>query len=212
MAGRPREFDRDEALKRARDLFWTRGYEGVSMADLVAELGLASARIYAAFGSKEALFREAVAHYQAHEGGFVDRILSAEPDLATAIRAVFREAATLYTRPGRAQGCMVVSAATNVAVENRAIADALALARRRQTAAFTNRIAACLAEGAVTAFDAALLGEALAALLHGLSVQARDGADRSVLLGIAEIAASLLPAAPESPQSIVPEIGSGAML
>ena len=57
MAGRPREFDRDLALEKARDLFWARGYEGTSMSDLVAALGIASARIYAAFGSKEALPR-----------------------------------------------------------------------------------------------------------------------------------------------------------
>ena len=64
MAGRPREFDRDEALAKARDAFWKRGYEGVSMSDLVAILDLASSRIYAAFGSKEDLFREAVALYR----------------------------------------------------------------------------------------------------------------------------------------------------
>ncbi|WP_218020410.1 helix-turn-helix domain-containing protein [Nocardia sienata] len=60
MAGRPREFDRDIALTRAQALFWERGYEGVSLADLVAATGLASASLYAAFGSKEQLFREAV--------------------------------------------------------------------------------------------------------------------------------------------------------
>ena len=57
MAGRPREFDRELALLKARNLFWRQGYEGTSMSDLVAELGIASARIYKAFGSKEQLFR-----------------------------------------------------------------------------------------------------------------------------------------------------------
>ncbi|MGO4211469.1 helix-turn-helix domain-containing protein, partial [Terriglobus sp. YAF25] len=60
MAGRPREFDAERALLQARDLFWERGFEGVSMSDLVKELGIASARIYAAFGSKEELFRKAI--------------------------------------------------------------------------------------------------------------------------------------------------------
>jgi AcrR family transcriptional regulator len=59
MAGRPREFDRDKALERAMLAFWQRGYEGTSMADLVQALGIASARIYAAFGSKQDLFRAA---------------------------------------------------------------------------------------------------------------------------------------------------------
>lgn len=56
MAGRPREFDRDAALNKAKLVFWQRGYEGTSMSDLVSALGIASARIYAAFGSKENLF------------------------------------------------------------------------------------------------------------------------------------------------------------
>ncbi|MCG6395766.1 TetR/AcrR family transcriptional regulator, partial [Vibrio alginolyticus] len=65
MAGRPREFDREVALRKAEQVFWQRGYEGTSMSDLVAALGIASARIYAAFGSKENLFREAIALYLA---------------------------------------------------------------------------------------------------------------------------------------------------
>ncbi len=69
MAGRPREFDRDQALHKAMLLFWQHGYEGTSMSALVETLGIASARIYAAFGSKEQLFREAVALYEEGEGG-----------------------------------------------------------------------------------------------------------------------------------------------
>src|SRR5271154_4896499 len=98
MAGRPREFDREIALVHARDLFWSRGYEGVSMADLVQVLGLASARIYAAFGSKEALFREAIELYESQEGGFADRALAEEPTAIRAIERILREGIELYTR------------------------------------------------------------------------------------------------------------------
>lgn len=76
MAGRPRQFDRDQALIKARNLFWRQGYEGTSMSDLVAELGIASARIYKAFGSKEQLFREAIADYENQEGSFCGSGLS----------------------------------------------------------------------------------------------------------------------------------------
>src|SRR5882757_8028961 len=115
MAGRPREFDRDAALRCARDLFWERGYEGVSMADLVNALGLASARIYAAFGSKESLFREAIELYESQEGGFADRALAEEPTVLRGIERMFREGVELYTRRDGPRGCMVVSAATNCA-------------------------------------------------------------------------------------------------
>ena len=98
MAGRPREFDRDAALASARDLFWERGYEGVSISDLIERLGLASARIYAAFGSKEDLFREAIKHYENGEGGFVDRAFAEEPTVVGSIERMFRDAIDLYTR------------------------------------------------------------------------------------------------------------------
>ena len=80
MAGRPREFDRDQALRKAMLLFWQHGYEGTSMSALVEALGIASARIYAAFGSKEQLFREAVALYEEGEGGFAPRALEQPAD------------------------------------------------------------------------------------------------------------------------------------
>src|SRR5579859_473833 len=108
MAGRPREFDRDAALTSARDLFWERGYEGVSMSDLIEKLGLASARIYAAFGSKEDLFREAIQHYENNEGSFVDRAFAEELTVIGAIERMFRDAVELYTRKAGPRGCMVV--------------------------------------------------------------------------------------------------------
>ena len=98
MAGRPREFDREYALLKARNLFWRQGYEGTSMSDLVAELGIASARIYKAFGSKEQLFRQAIAHYESQEGGFADRAFAAENNVQEAIKKMLVDAVRLYSQ------------------------------------------------------------------------------------------------------------------
>jgi AcrR family transcriptional regulator len=183
MAGRPREFDRDAALAKARDTFWARGYEGVSMADLVAALGIASARIYAAFGSKEALFREAVELYDAREGGFATRALAEEPTAAAAINRILREAIELYTRKGRPRGCMVVSAATNCSQENETVREWLAAFRRRRTASLVKRLQKAVVAGELPArMDAEALGEYFATVLHGLSVQARDGVPKDRLI------------------------------
>ncbi|MFT3691224.1 TetR/AcrR family transcriptional regulator [Paenirhodobacter sp.] len=185
MAGRPREFDRDAALAKARDAFWSRGYEGVSMADLVEVLGLASARIYAAFGSKERLFQEAVALYDEGEGGFATRALAEEPTAARAIERSLREAVETYTRKDRPQGCMVVSAATNCTAGNDGVREFLADYRRRRTASLVERLERAVAEGELRPdTDAQLLGDYYATVLHGLSVQARDGVPRERLLAM----------------------------
>ena len=198
MAGRPRLFDRDEALAKARDAFWARGYEGVSMADLVDALGLASARIYAAFGSKEQLFREAVALYDAGEGGFATRALAEEPTARLAMARILQEAVETYTQRDRPKGCMVVVAATNCASENAVVQEWLAGLRRSRTRSLVERIELAIAEGELpAATDAGALGDTFAVFLHGLSGQARDGVSRSRLL--ATIPAILLILGPEKP-------------
>jgi AcrR family transcriptional regulator len=193
---RPREFDRALALRKARDAFWSRGYEATSMADLVDVLGLASARIYAAFGSKDDLFREAVELYETTEGCFVLRALEHEPTARAAVKRMLGEAIETYTRPGRAWGCMVVSAATNCTVENDALREWLAERRRRQTALISERLARGIRDGDIKAdTDAAVLGDFLATVMHGLSVQARDGVSRKRLMRVADHALQIVPEA-----------------
>ena len=185
MGGRPREFDREDALVKARDLFWERGYEGVSMADLVQKLGIASARIYSAFGSKEALFRQTVAHYEAHDGGFADRALKEEPTARRAIERVLKDAVEIYTRPGGPRGCMVVSAATNCTDENDAVLVWLAKQRKARADSMIERVRQAVSAGELSAqTDVEALGDYLATLLYGLSVQARDGVPRKRLLAL----------------------------
>jgi AcrR family transcriptional regulator len=201
MAGRPREFDRSEALAKARDAFWVRGYEGTSMADLVSELGLASARIYAAFGSKADLFREAISLYEAEEGGFATRALEAETDVHTAIERMFRDAIALYTRPGKALGCMVVSAATNYARENEPVMEWLAAHRRARTRSIVERLRKAVRNGELSRdTDVMVLGDLLAALLHGISVQARDRVPKKRLLALIEPALQALDQASVPPR------------
>jgi len=196
MAGRPREFDRDLALKRAMTAFWERGYEGTSMASLVDALGIASARIYAAFGSKEQLFREAVALYEAGDGGFATRALAGEHSVRAAVERLLRDAVTIYTRRGHPHGCLVVSAATNCTVENDGVLDWLAEHRRQRTRSIIDRLQAAKDGGELRAdVDVAALGDYYATLLHGLSVQARDGVSRARLLAMIDPAMAALDAA-----------------
>lgn len=178
--------------------FWRRGYEGTSMADLVQALGIASARIYAAFGSKQDLFREAVQRYEAGDGGFADRAMAQEPRVRDALARVLRDAVATYTDDAHPLGCMVVTAATNCAEENEAVAAWLAEHRRQRTQTLIDRLQRALDEGELRAgTDVQALGDFYATQLHGISVQARDGVPRQRLLAAVETALLLLDTALE---------------
>lgn len=181
MAGRPREFDREEALVKARDFFWLHGYEGTSMSDLVEVLGIASARIYKAFGSKEALFREAVNHYENNEGNFALNALK-QKNIKDAINQLFEDALTLYTQTNHSYGCMVVSAASVLGEENQAVMEWMKAQRIARGQSLVERFVQAKSDGQLVAdADPKTLGQYYALVLHGLSVQARDGYSKEEL-------------------------------
>ncbi|UGT63462.1 TetR/AcrR family transcriptional regulator [Nocardia asteroides] len=123
--GRPRAFERAAALNRAREVFWEHGYEGTSLADLTTAMGIASPSLYAAFGSKEALFREAVELYGATYGGYTERALREEPTARASIEAMLRDNAAAYTAPELPHGCMIVLAGSTYTTRNTAVRDFL---------------------------------------------------------------------------------------
>ena len=188
MAGRPREFDREEALRIAKEVFWQRGYQGTSLSDLVAALGIASARIYAAFGSKENLFREAIALYLTEEGAFADAALS-QPDTRQAVRQLLVNAVEAYTRDDRPHGCMVVLSLTNYGRDNEEIMAWLAGYRRERIEGIIERIRQGVESGELPEnTDIQGLGDYVATVFHGISIQARDGVSRARLLAMTDIA------------------------
>lgn len=163
------------------------------MADLVDALGIASARIYAAFGSKESLFREAIELYEADEGGFATRALIEEPTGRRAIERMLSEAITLYTQRNRPRGCMVVSSATNCTTENDRVREWLEEHRRARSASITGRLQRAVREGDLRPdLSPELAGDYIAAFLNGVSVQARDGVSRERLLALIPSVLSIL--------------------
>jgi hypothetical protein len=126
------------------------------------------------------------------DGGFATRALAEEPTARAAIERILREAIEIYTR--KHQGCLVVSAATNYATENKSINEWLAAFRRRRTASLVKRLKQAVAERELPQeTDAKALGDYFATVLHGLSVQARDGVPRDRLMATIPAAMSALP-------------------
>lgn len=129
--GRPCGFDREQALRRALDVFWEAGYEGVTMAALKEAMGgICAPSMYAAYGSKEALFRSAVELYLSQEcqlskGAF------ALPTARESIAALLESAAVSYTTEGKPRGCLVDLSTTNFSPANKGVEDYLRDHRRR---------------------------------------------------------------------------------
>jgi len=117
--GRPREFDREQALKKAMRLFWSRGYDAVSMADLRAELGITQASLYAAFVSKEQLFHDAVELYRQTVGFSTTAALATGHSAREAIHAMLQAAVDAYSAPDSPGGCLLILGATNCPVESK---------------------------------------------------------------------------------------------
>ncbi|HEX6977656.1 MAG TPA: TetR/AcrR family transcriptional regulator [Alphaproteobacteria bacterium] len=187
--GRPRKFDRAAALRRAMEVFWERGYEGTSLSDLTTAMGINPPSLYAAFGCKEALFREAVALYEATEGSATESALRDAPTAREAVAAMLRDNVNAYACPGKPPGCMIVLAATLGAPENKGVCNYLAECRRKVQDALQRRLERGVIEGDVPAgTDTAALAAFYTTVLQGLSIQARDGAPRARLQAIVDCA------------------------
>ena len=180
--GRPREFDRQAALARAMEVFWEKGLEGASMIDLTTAMGIASPSLYAAFGSKEALFREAVAHYVATDGAAIWNAVANAATVYKAVEALLMETARQFSRPGKPRGCLVILSALHANEANEAVRAELAAIRSRNAAALARRLAAAAASGEIAPnTDTDALADFYVTVQQGLSIRSRDGADRAAL-------------------------------
>jgi AcrR family transcriptional regulator len=169
-------------------IFWALGYDATSMADLRAGLGVTQASLYAAFESKEQLFREAVDLYRRTTGFSTTRALATEASAREAIHAMLQAAVDAFSAPGAPGGCLLILGATNCAVENKAIQDHLLSIRRQISQSILERLKLGQREGDVPkAAPIVALAAYYSTVLHGLALQSRDGASRKALTQVVEL-------------------------
>lgn len=180
--GRPRKFDRDQALRRAMHAFWTHGYEGTSMTQLVEAMGIGSPSIYAAFGSKEALFREAVELYAVSEADPAWQALDQVDDTRLAVQGMLFASIDAFVATEPPRGCLIVLGAGHLGGAE----DTVRAFLREQRRHFRDRLVARLNRGVADGdlrpeSDPATLAECVLAFFAGLAIEAVDGAEKTVL-------------------------------
>ncbi|HEY9102061.1 TetR/AcrR family transcriptional regulator [Chitinimonas sp.] len=187
--GRPASFDRDEALQQAMQVFWEYGYEGASMTQLREAMGgLCAPSLYAAFGSKEALFREAVARYRSEESPlWLDSLQ--QPTARAAIETMLRNAAICYSTPGKPRGCLIDLGGRRGTADSESVQAYLRECRLDSAERIRQRLLRGMAEGDLPATaPVEALTTFYATVLQGLSVQACDGATREAMLAVVDCA------------------------
>jgi AcrR family transcriptional regulator len=195
--GRPLSFDREKALDQAMHVFWERGYEAASIADLTQAMGITPPSLYAAFGDKAKLFLEAIERYAVGPGSAGPRALAEEPTARGAIERWLQESADELTRPCHPKGCMVVMATTNCSVAAEHVQTALAKRRAAAIVNLKSRIQHGIDHGELPAdTDACALSSFYATVYQGMSMQAKDGASKASLLGTVAAAMRAWPGKP----------------
>ena len=197
--GRPRTFDADDALDRAIEVFWRQGYEGTSLTDLTAAMGVNRPSLYAVFGTKEDLFRRAVARYAERDMAYVLASLR-QPTAFEVAQAFLRDNVVAITRRDRPRGCLTVQGGAACGPANRGIVEFLAASRLIGERAFADRFARAVKAGDLPAgTEPDALARYLMVVSEGLAVHAAAGASRAKLRRVAALALAAFPAQPDQP-------------
>jgi AcrR family transcriptional regulator len=191
--GRPRTFDVNQALDRALEVFWRKGYEGATLCDLTAAMGINPPSLYAAFGNKEGLFRQALDRYWGLRTAFWDDALAA-PTARAVAETLLRGTAKFLGDPCHPKGCLAVQGALASGGEEDCIRKELEKRRGTSQAEIRERFKRARREGDLPAdADPAVLARFLATVIEGMAVQAASGATRKELERVAETALLAFP-------------------
>ncbi len=189
VRGRPRGFDRDAALEQAMDVFWARGYAGASIAELTEAMGINPPSLYAAFGSKEELFKEAVRLYAETDDACTLSMLEGDLTTRQSITAMLLASARSCVKPGKPSGCFMTLGAANGGPETDAAQHFLCDQRRDMAGRIRARLARGVTDGELPdGLDLDRITAFFATVIKGMSIEARDGADIATLTAVAHSA------------------------
>jgi AcrR family transcriptional regulator len=186
--GRPREFSIEDALDKALHVFWRRGYEGTSLADLTEAMGINRPSLYAAFGNKEELFRRALDRYIEKGPGVGHKRALEEPTAYGVVSRMLHHCAESLTDPKHPPGCLAVQGALTCGEASETIKNELCARRAAGELALRDRLKRAKADGDLPrTSDPEALARYISTIAHGMSVQSAGGATREELLSVVDL-------------------------
>lgn len=192
--GRPREFDADHALEQALHVFWRTGYEGASMTELTAAMGVNKPSLYATFGNKEELYYKVLDRYAGGPASYLVTYLN-EPTASAVIEQMLYKSADAVTSECYPHGCLGLNGALGCSKEAEPIKNELAARRKANEAMLRERLERAKAEGDWPwKSTPARMAKYVMTLTQGIAVQAADGASREELYDIVKTSFSTLAA------------------
>jgi AcrR family transcriptional regulator len=191
--GRPRCFCEEAALDAAMRVFWEKGYEGASVADLTAAMGINRPSLYATFGGKDELFRRAMGRYTDGPAAYVREALM-QPSARAVVEALLNGAVRLLGDPRNPRGCLSVRGAIAGGEDAEPARNALTEWRKQGEAEIQKRLKRAQMEGDLAEdVDAGDLTRYLSTILNGLGIQAANGASKAELARVAQMALRSMP-------------------
>jgi AcrR family transcriptional regulator len=189
--GRPRNFDERYALEKATQVFWLKGYDGVTIDDLVAGMGVGRPSLYSVFGDKRTLFLRVLRAYAETKGALAAKALLSPRTLRDSLAAFLRHTVETATAEGSARGCLLECVAP--LVNDAEVQQFLQNADAGAVGLVEGRFRDAISTGEIPSdFPVDIRARQLVDFARGLTMRARIGAPRKTLLRDAEEAADLV--------------------
>jgi AcrR family transcriptional regulator len=186
--GRPRGFDEDAALEAAMRVFWEKGYEGATIADLTEAMGINRSSMYAAFGDKQLVFHRVMERYREGRMTYIRQAL-AQPSLRQVLAGLIHGTAEFLASPANPRGCLLIQGALACGTDAEPVKQAMIDWRKSGEAALKKRLQQAQSRGELPAeIQPADFARYVSSLMAGLGIQAANGATRVELRRVAEIA------------------------
>ena len=188
IIGRPKEFEFDEALEAALEVFWMKGYEATSLQDLIEAMDLSKSSFYQTFESKHKLLQSCIGRYQDILTKELMGSLENAKSGRSFIEGAFHALAEKAKSPCDHKGCLVVNCANEFAQKDPAVADLISKATKRTTDIFLMAVKRAQKEGEVSPDKKPLsIARYLVSNICGIQTMIKAGANPSVIREISEV-------------------------